>query len=209
MFRRRWGAAVVLAALLLLPFGAFAADGTILIPTSQKLDTETITGGGNTVERQRLQIAGSAFAEIARVMNTAPTGSEYGLVTRIAGTAVVSQGAPTLVTTDPYTDRKGGRITTATTTTVLAGVSAKKVYIHELYICLERTGTPGNITIQDSASTNLVGTSVTYDINAGGCLSFKPAKNTYALVPTGTANGLQIVTSSAGPYNYWAGLRQE
>lgn len=57
------------------------------------IDVEELTVGGNTVERQRGQIAGSAAAEIARVINTAPGGTEYGLVTRPTITEPTATGA--------------------------------------------------------------------------------------------------------------------
>lgn len=56
------------------------------------LDVEELTVGANTVERQRGQIAGSGAAEIARVINTAPTGSEYGIITRPIASDVTASG---------------------------------------------------------------------------------------------------------------------
>jgi hypothetical protein len=56
------------------------------------LDVEELTVGANTVERQRGQIAGSGAAEVARVINTQPAGTEYGLVTRPATTEVTASG---------------------------------------------------------------------------------------------------------------------
>lgn len=54
-------------------------------------DVEQLIGAGaQIVIRQRLQVAGSVLAEIARVINTAPVGDEYGLVVRLAGEAVVN-----------------------------------------------------------------------------------------------------------------------
>jgi hypothetical protein len=49
----------------------------------EKEDVEVIDiGGGISVVRQRLQITGATRAEVARVMSTVPTGSEFALVVR-------------------------------------------------------------------------------------------------------------------------------
>ena len=48
----------------------------------EKLDTEQLVVGLNTVDRERVQVTGAAAAEIARVQNSAIAGTEYGLVTR-------------------------------------------------------------------------------------------------------------------------------
>jgi hypothetical protein len=37
--------------------------------TGKKVDNEELTVGANTVERQRIEVAGAAAAEIARVVN--------------------------------------------------------------------------------------------------------------------------------------------
>lgn len=50
--------------------------------TGKNVDNESLAVGANTVYRQRVQIAGALAAEIARVLNTAPTGTEYAQVTR-------------------------------------------------------------------------------------------------------------------------------
>lgn len=74
------------------------ADSTLplnLGSGGKALDTESLTGAGAvTVERQRIEVVGAALAEIARVMNSAPAGSEYALVTRpiMPSSTVVSQG---------------------------------------------------------------------------------------------------------------------
>lgn len=61
------------------------ADSTIPLNSGtggKTLDTENVTVGGNSVERARNQIAGAGAAEIARVMNAQPAGTEYGLAVR-------------------------------------------------------------------------------------------------------------------------------
>src|SRR3990172_8865987 len=50
----------------------------------KKADTEQLVVGANTVERERVQVAGAAAAAIAAVVNSAPT-TEYGIVVRQAG----------------------------------------------------------------------------------------------------------------------------
>jgi hypothetical protein len=65
-----------------------------LIPGSPdlKFDAETLTVGANTVLRERVEITGSGAAEIARVLDSAPAGTEHALVTRNipSGTQAVS-----------------------------------------------------------------------------------------------------------------------
>jgi hypothetical protein len=62
------------------------ANSTIGIdePTTidKRLDTESLTVGVNTVERERVQVTGAAATEVARVQATAPAGTEMALVTR-------------------------------------------------------------------------------------------------------------------------------
>lgn len=53
--------------------------------TSQRLDAEQLTVGADTVVRERMQIAGAAATEIARVTGTDPPSGAQGLVTREAG----------------------------------------------------------------------------------------------------------------------------
>lgn len=51
----------------------------------KKLDTESLVVGANTVQRERVQIAGASALEIASVIATTPVGTEYGVVTRLTG----------------------------------------------------------------------------------------------------------------------------
>ncbi len=63
------------------------SDQSIGLPTDgvgKKLDTEELLVGAVTVQRERNQIAGALAAEIAAVLNTDPTGADYGLVIRQA-----------------------------------------------------------------------------------------------------------------------------
>lgn len=90
------------------------------------VDNESLTVGTNTVYRQRVEVAGAAAAEIARVENAQPAAGDYGLVvrniptgtqavnnTQVSGTAVdVNTGVATAGTQ---------RVVLATPSTVLAG----------------------------------------------------------------------------------------
>lgn len=53
--------------------------------TDKKLDSESLTVGSDTVERERVQIAGSGASEIAAVKNTDPASNAYGQVVRDPG----------------------------------------------------------------------------------------------------------------------------
>lgn len=48
----------------------------------KRVDTEQLTVGANIVERERVQVAGAAAAEIARVVGADPTTTDMGLVVR-------------------------------------------------------------------------------------------------------------------------------
>ncbi len=61
------------------------ADGIVqLAPdgTGKKMDTEELTVGANTVQRERVQISGAAAAAIAAIKNTDGAAADYGLVVR-------------------------------------------------------------------------------------------------------------------------------
>ncbi len=63
------------------------ADAFIGLPVDgigKKLDTEQLTIGMNTVQRERNQIAGALALEIAAVLATDPAGADFGLVVRQA-----------------------------------------------------------------------------------------------------------------------------
>lgn len=55
--------------------------------TSQKLDSEELIIGANTIQRERVQVSGAAATEIARVKSSDATGAEMGLVVRPLQTA--------------------------------------------------------------------------------------------------------------------------
>jgi hypothetical protein len=63
------------------------ANSFIGLPTDgagKKLDTEQLTVGANTVERERMQIVGATATEIARVDDTDPLGTDFALLVRPA-----------------------------------------------------------------------------------------------------------------------------
>ncbi len=57
--------------------------------TDAKLDSESLTVGAETVERERIQIAGKGAAEIAEVKDAPPEQDHHGVVTRPVKTAVI------------------------------------------------------------------------------------------------------------------------
>lgn len=57
--------------------------------TDKKLDSESLTVGSDTVERERIQIAGKGAAELAEVKNASPAKDHHGVVTRPVKTAVI------------------------------------------------------------------------------------------------------------------------
>ena len=61
---------------------------------NEKLDAELV----GLLLRFRVQLGGAALAEIVRVMNSAPVGTEYGAVVRVAG-AIATKPSP-LATSD-------------------------------------------------------------------------------------------------------------
>ena len=67
--------------------------------TGLKIDTTELTVGSNTVERQRLQVAGVAAAQLADVLTANPTpGTNYGLVVIPMNVAASSGIAPSQAT---------------------------------------------------------------------------------------------------------------
>jgi hypothetical protein len=65
------------------------SDSFVTLPpdsTGKSLDTEQLIVGINTVQRERMQITGSADVEIVGVTNTDPAGTEYSLLVRLIET---------------------------------------------------------------------------------------------------------------------------
>jgi hypothetical protein len=65
--------------------------------TDKKLDSESLVVGANTVERERMQMAGAIAAAIAGVLNAAPAVTDYGLVVRTV-LSTLTASAPTAAT---------------------------------------------------------------------------------------------------------------
>lgn len=82
--------------------------------TDKKLDSESISVGANTVERERVQISGASALEVAEVKAANPSSSGYGAVVRNI----------------PFVATTGGQgrktVTSAGTPVVLASTTAAK-----------------------------------------------------------------------------------
>src|SRR3989304_1161252 len=78
--------------------------------TGKKVDTEELTVGANTVQRERMQIAGSTEVQVASILNASPS-TEYGLVVRnipsgtqtISGTITANAGTGDFLTVIGHT----------------------------------------------------------------------------------------------------------
>lgn len=81
--------------------------------TTANVDTESLTVGSKTVQRQRVQLAGATSAQIASIINSAPV-SEYGIVTRNipSGTQTIS-GAITNTNLDTAISTRASEATLA------------------------------------------------------------------------------------------------
>src|SRR5437660_12071775 len=90
--------------------------------------------------------------------------------------------------------RPTAHITTQTTTTLVTGVSGQTVTFYSGSLCVDGNGATTGITLQDSAATNLIGSGIVYVLTAGQCLTFPTRGDPYG-VPTGSGNGLQVVTT--------------
>ena len=71
------------------------ADALLKLPddsanTGKQLDTTSLTVAAQTVHRERMTVAGATDVALAAVLNAAPT-TDYGLVVRQAGTALVRE----------------------------------------------------------------------------------------------------------------------
>lgn len=89
--------------------------------TDKKLDSESLAVGANTVERERVQIAGHGDVEVQEVKAANPAGTEYGGIVRNI----------------PYANTAGGNgrktVSTPGTQVVLGGnVPCKKIIITAL-----------------------------------------------------------------------------
>lgn len=87
------------------------------VTVDKKLDSESLTVGADTVERERVQITGASALEISTVKAANPSSSGYGLVTRNI----------------PFVPTTGGQgrklVTSAGTPVALASTTAAKKVI--------------------------------------------------------------------------------
>lgn len=115
------------------------ADGIVQVSpnsTGEKIDTEQLTVGANLVNRQRIQIAGISAAEIAKLLNTIPGLSDYGLAVREIPFAL-----PAVFNDTVGTGASGPKTTTLTTTGDVALVAAQGggLSIHVEWLILSNT----------------------------------------------------------------------
>lgn len=113
--------------------------------TDKKLDSESLTVGSDTVERERVQVAGKSAAEIQDVKNDKPANNAYGGISRLIPAGVI------LAT-----------ITGSQTATGVVG-SAQDVGARSLI--LQLTGTwSGTVTIEQSNDNSNWVSTILYDI---------------------------------------------
>lgn len=101
------------------------------------VDNESVAGHPDgTAYRQRIEVTGAALAEIARVTNSVPGGSEYALAVRQVGAHAVSDGGSSLTVDGSVTADQGAaaavasawpvKITNGTDTVGITDVSGAK-----------------------------------------------------------------------------------
>lgn len=98
-------------------------------------------------------------------------------------------------------------IVSATTTTLTGcGAVTDRTYsIYTLSVCLGAGGVSTNVTVQDSAGTNLIGPNQVYPLpNPGACLVSDPYRGFRFWSSTAAGTGIQIVTSAGGPVEVYA-----
>src|SRR3990167_8553392 len=88
------------------------ADALLKLPddsanTGKQLDTTSLTVAAKTVHRERMTVAGATDVALAAVLNAAPT-TDYGLVVRAAGTALVRENDGTNSETTLFDLDSGG-----------------------------------------------------------------------------------------------------
>lgn len=116
--------------------------------STANVDTESLVGaGGKTVQRQRVEIAGAALAEVAAVKNSAPT-TEYGVVTRNipSGTQTVSG---TVAVTNANLD---AAVSTLATQATLAQIKTNtdKLDVNLSTLEISEVTNAGTFAVQDS-----------------------------------------------------------
>lgn len=140
-------------------------DSYVQVPadsTGKKLDTEQLTVGANTVERERMQIAGVSALQIASVLNAAPS-TEYGVVVRNipSGTQTVSGTVTANAGTGPFpvSDNSGSlTIDAPVGTPVAARLSDGTAFL---------TTTAGRLSVDGSGVTQPISGTITANAGTG------------------------------------------
>ena len=130
------------------------SDGTVSINPGAGvlIDTDSLTVGSDTVNRQRVRLAGAAAAEVAEVKNAAPQMDAYGQVVRIPGPDGQTFG--TIVTPEIGIIYISGKtraqvgniiyqstVTPGTGVTLMAGVVSTKIYMLQTTVTTDTTST--------------------------------------------------------------------
>jgi hypothetical protein len=152
-------------------------DAVVQVPpdsNGKMIDNSSLTVGANTVYRQRGNLSSPSDPNgHAEVRAAVPAPTDYGVVTR---------QAPTGLTIVPIDTNSSGALI------LCAAVAAKTVKLHKLYV---RANGNTTLTLQDTASTNLMGA---MDFAQGGDLTLP--KDTDPWHVTGVGLGLQLLNSA-------------
>ncbi len=92
---------------------------------TKKLDTEQLTSGSDTVQRERMEIGGASLLEIAAVKNAEPASNAYGVAVRPVGqAALLGDVVETAPATDTASSGLNGRLQRVAQrlTTLLTGI---------------------------------------------------------------------------------------
>jgi hypothetical protein len=149
-------------------------------------------------------------------VQSAPSGYASGLMNTPSLSTVGGFRTEQVVdTTDPYTNRVGVRITTATTTVILAASASKVIRVYGGSVCVDAGGVQTTVTLEDNSGSPIdlfSGTTTTtpYQLAPGQCLDLTPPMaGTYTGKPLTAGQNFQIVTGQAGPVNVVTYLRQD
>jgi hypothetical protein len=145
--------------------------------TGKLIDTTELAVGANTVERQRVNIAGQGATDLATVLATPPVGTEPALAVRIVG----SSPSPTGAASAEYTSVAASS-TANCTPTPAAGTSRTVLIV----ILNNNAATASLVTLADSGASTVA--IVTVPSNATLVLNFGTG---FAL----TVNGQFTVTN--------------
>lgn len=97
----------------------------------------------------------------------------------------------------------GGKISTQTTTTLIAAVSGQAINVYAYSFCVDGNGATTSFTFQDSGGTNLLGTGYIAVVNPGQCLAEELRYNGAPRYGVTVSLGLQLVTGTGnGPVEW-------